>query len=152
MTINTRGGGVTHTHTHTRQGAAVQPSVNPVPSRPLVGGLFHRPSCVCVCALSIGCAPHACEYRLVGCAYAKKSVWSLSYTYTYHTHIPYTQAETAQRTKWCVLCCLWRVFVCVCVVVVVVVGSGSAGGVMWWGSSLLLLLLLLLQQQQQRQI
>merc|ERR1711879_1025420 len=41
----------THTQTHTRQGAAVQPSVNPVPSRPLVGGLFHRPSCVCVCPL-----------------------------------------------------------------------------------------------------
>jgi len=152
MTINTRGGGVTHAHTHTHI-----PDKGQQCSLVLIQSRLVRWLVVCfivrrvsVCALSIGCAPHACEYRLVGCAYAKKSVWlSLLYIHIPYTHT-YTQAETAQRTKWCVLCCLWRVFVCVCVVVVV--GSGSAGGVMWWGSSLVLLLLLLLQQQQQRQI
>lgn len=146
MTINTRGGGVTHTHTHTRQGAAVQPSVNPVPSRPLVGGLFHRPSCVCVPSL-LGAHRTRASIGWLAVHTPKKACGSLSYTYHIHIYI-HTQAETAQRTKLCVLCCLWRVFVCVCVVVVVV-GSGSAGGVMWWGLSLLLLLLL---QQQQRQI
>ena len=148
MTINTRGGGVTHTHTHIPD-KGQQCSLVLIQSRLVrVGWWSVSSSVVCVCALSIGCAPHACEYRLVGCAYAKKSVW-LSLLYIPYTHIyTHTQAETAQRTKLCVLCCLWRVFVCVCVVVVV--GSGSAGGVMWWGLSLLLLLLLL--QQQQRQI
>ena len=118
MTINTRGGGVTHTHTHIPdKGAAVQPSVNPVPSRPL-GWWSVSSSVVCVCALSIGCAPHACEYRLVGCAYAKKSVW-LSLLYIPYTHI-YTHTgrdSTAHKIVCAVLslaCVCVRVCCCCC--------------------------------------
>ena len=115
MTINTRGGGVTHTHTHThtRQGAAVQPSVNPVPSRPrwlVVCFIVRR---VCVCALSIGCAPHACEYRLVGCAYAKKSVWlSLLYIHIPYTHTHRQRQHSAQNG---VCCAVSGVCLCACV-------------------------------------
>src|SRR3546814_20720614 len=129
MTINTRGGGVTHTHTPDK---GQQCSLVLIQSR-LVRWLVVR--ALLRVRVSVGWL----------CIRQKKSVWlSLLYIHTHtiytYTH-PHTQAETAQRTKLCVHCCLWRVFVCVCVVVVVVVvRQGSAGGVRWWGLSLWCLL------------
>ena len=114
MTINTRGGGVTHTHTHThtRQGAAVQPSVNPVPSRPLVGGLFHRPSCVCVCVPSLlGAHRTRASIGWLAVHTPKKACGSLSYTYTYHTHTIHTGRDSTAHKMVCAVLSL----ACVCV-------------------------------------
>ena len=117
MTINTRGGGVTHAHTHTHTHI---PDKGQQCSLVLIQSRLVRWLVVCfivrrvsVCALSIGCAPHACEYRLVGCAYAKKSVW-LSLLYI-HTHTIYTYTHTGRDSTAHKMVCAVLSLACVCV-------------------------------------
>jgi hypothetical protein len=119
MTINTRGGGVTHahthTHTHTRQGAAVQPSVNPVPSRPLVGGLFHRPSCVCVCPLYwVRTARVRVSVGWLCIRQKKRVALSPIHTHTYHIHI-HTHRQRQHSAQNGVCCAVSGVCLCACV-------------------------------------
>ena len=109
MTINTRGGGVTHTHTPDKgQQCSLVLIQSRLVSWLVVCFIVRR---VSVCALSIGCAPHACEYRLVGCAYAKKSVW-LSLLYIPYTHI-YT--HTGRDSTAHKIVCAVLSLACVCV-------------------------------------